>query len=126
MGQSVKFGMAERPTPQPPHKRVFLVTDGGHRSFSASLRNWHCLLHRDRIAHRIDDGRARPTRQAAQTRMGVGYWVVVDFDMNIIDFLVTLNVTVSRMINWRNTASQIGHTSPIKRGWLLRSFSLSS
>ena len=30
--------------------------------------------------------------------------------MNIIDFLVTLNVTVSRMINWRNTASQIGHT----------------
>ena len=39
MGQSVKFGMAERPTPQPPHKRVFPVTDGGHRSFSASLRN---------------------------------------------------------------------------------------
>jgi hypothetical protein len=30
--------------------------------------------------------------------------------MNIIDFLVTLNVTVSPMINWRNTASQFGHT----------------
>jgi hypothetical protein len=49
-------------------------------------------------------------------RRGVGYWVVVDFDMNIIDFLVTLNVTVSRMINWRNTASQIGHTVTNKTG----------
>jgi len=69
------------------------------------------LLHRDSAANRIDDARARPTRQAApQTRKGVGYWVVVGFDMNILDFLVTLNVTVSRMINWRNTASQIGHT----------------
>jgi hypothetical protein len=86
-----------------------------------SIPPGHCLLYRDSAAYRIDVGRARPTRQAAQTRRGVGYWVVVDFDMNIIDFLVTLNVTVSRMINWRNTASQIGHTSPIKRGWLLRS-----
>jgi hypothetical protein len=47
---------------------------------------------------------------------GVGYWVVVNFDMNIIDFLVTLNVTVGRMIIWRNTASQIGHTVTNKTG----------
>jgi hypothetical protein len=36
--------------------------------------------------------------------------------MNIIDFLVTLNVTVSPMINWRNTASQFGHTVTNKTG----------
>src|ERR1700730_13782920 len=72
-----------------------------------SIPPGHCLLYRDSAAYRIDDG---PTRQAAQIRRGVGYWVVVDFDMNIIDFLVTLNVTVSRMINCRNTASQIGRT----------------
>ena len=36
--------------------------------------------------------------------------------MNIIDFLVTLNVTVGRMIIWRNTASQIGHTVTNKTG----------
>jgi hypothetical protein len=81
-----------------------------------SIPPGHCLLYRDSAAYRIDVGRARPTRQAAQTRRGVGYWVVVDFDMNIIDFLVTLNVTVSRMINWRNTASQIGHTVTNKTG----------
>ena len=78
-----------------------------------SIPPGHCLLYRDSAAYRIDDG---PTRQAAQIRRGVGYWVVVDFDMNIIDFLVTLNVTVSRMINWRNTASQIGHTVTNKTG----------
>ena len=78
-----------------------------------SIPPGHCLLHRDSAAYRIDDG---PTRQAAQTRRGVGYWVVVDFDMNVIDFLVTLNVTVRRMINWRNTASQFGHTVTNKTG----------
>jgi hypothetical protein len=52
-----------------------------------SIPPGHCLLHRDSAAYRIDDG---PTRQAAQIRRGVGYF---------IDFLVTLNVTVSRMIN---------------------------
>jgi hypothetical protein len=72
----------------------------------------HCLLHRESAAYRIDDGCARPTRQAAQTRR-VGYWVVVNFDMNIIDFL---DVTVGRMIIWRNTASQIGHTVTNKTG----------
>jgi hypothetical protein len=75
--------------------------------YQYSARALPAVLHRDSAAYRIDDG---PTRQAEQTRRGVGYWVVVDFDMNIIDFLVTLNVTVSRMINCRNTASQIGHT----------------
>jgi hypothetical protein len=49
-------------------------------------------------------------------KKGVPYGVVVDFGMNINDFLVTLNVTVSRMINWRNTASQIGHTVTNKTG----------
>jgi hypothetical protein len=54
--------------------------------------------------------RAADAASRAADKKGVGYWVVVGFDMNILDFLVTLNVTVSRMINWRNTASQIGHT----------------
>ena len=61
------------------------------------------------VPHRRRSRAADATSRAADKK-GVCYWVVVDFDMNIIDFLVTLNVTVSRMINWRNTASQIGHT----------------
>ena len=82
-----------------------------------SIPPGHCLLHRDSAAYRIDDARARPTRQAAPAdKKGVGYWVVVDFDMNIIDFLVTLNVTVSRMINWRNTAIKLDIPSPNKPG----------
>ena len=86
-----------------------------------SIPPGHCLLYRDSAAYRIDDGCARPTRQAAPAdKKGVGYWVVVDFDMNIIDFLVTLNVTVSRMINWRNTASQIGHTVTNKPGMAVK------
>src|SRR5258708_25083007 len=63
------------------------------------------LLHRDSAANRIDDARAADAASRAADKKGVGYWVIVGFDMNIVDFLVTLNVTVSRMINWRNTAS---------------------
>jgi hypothetical protein len=59
---------------------------------------------------------ARGRRGKPRRQEGVGYWVVVNFDMNIIDFLVTLNVTVGRMIIWRNTASQIGHTVTNKTG----------
>jgi hypothetical protein len=95
--------------------RSIALCGAGHCDTSIPPGHW--LLHRDSAAYRIDDARARPTRQAAPAdKKGVGYWVVVDFDMNIIDFLVTLNVTVSRMINWRNTASQFGHTVTNKTG----------
>jgi hypothetical protein len=57
------------------------------------------LLHRDSAANRIDNARAADAASRAADKKGVGYWVVVDFDMKIIDFLVTLNVTVSRIIN---------------------------
>jgi plastocyanin len=46
----------------------------------------------------------------AADKKGLVTGVAVDFDMKIIDFLVTLNVTVGPVINWRNTASQFGHT----------------
>jgi hypothetical protein len=39
--------------------------------------------------------------------------------MNIIDFLMTLNVTLSPMVNWRNTASQFGHTVTNKTGMVV-------
>jgi hypothetical protein len=89
--------------------RSIALCGAGHCDTSIPPRALAAAPRQRSVPHRRRSRAADATSRAADKK-GVCYWVVVEFDMNIIDFLVTLNVTVSRMINWRNTASQIGHT----------------
>jgi hypothetical protein len=56
------------------HKRAYSLSDPSPLAALAAprpaFRPGICLLHRDSAAYRIDDGRARPTREAARTRSG--------------------------------------------------------